>query len=776
MKNSESPQTPQQVVPIELETVSPRHPVRDHSNGHVRYGHNSHESPLIDHSGSFGLLDYWRILRRHKPTWALITFVGGLIGIVITLPQTPVYQAHLSLEIVGLNQNFMNMKEASPTSDSTAAADVIDIQTQIKLLQSTHLMDRVVAKLDSSATIAPPKSRFETFSKLLKLPDSTKLESSKHAALVAAADSLRVRVAPQTRVLEVTVDSPDPQIASQFANTLASEFKKQTLEDRWQSTQDTSDWLSQQLQGMRIKLEQSDSKLQDYAHSAGILFTGAEGKTNVSEEKLSQLQQQLSSATADRIAKQSRYELAQTTPPDALPDVLNDLSLRDVHMKINELKRQIAELSAVYTPDYAKVKRAQADLVQLQESFNQDRATILDRIKNDYQESARRESLLSAAYETQNAEVSGQGEKLIQYNILKRDADSNRQLYDSMLQQLKQSTIASAISASNVRVVDPAIPPIRPYKPDLPHSALIGLLGGLFLGAAFIVMRDRADVTIQQPSQAPMFAHVPELGIIPSSKADAPSALPLGTNSSREPNVELITLDPKPSPVSEAFRSTLVSILFTAKNEEEPQVIVLASAGASEGKSTVASNLAVVISEVGKRVLLIDADLRRPRQHEIFSITKDKGLSNFLRERMPINGDRTLGGLIHHTAVPNLDLFPSGPATNNATNLLYTRHMAELVKYARANYDVVLIDTPPMLQIPDARVVGRLADKVILVVRANKTSRNSMMAAVQRFHQDGTSVMGTILNDWNPKKSPNGYYGYYRGYGDAKYYQSRERG
>ncbi len=180
-----------------------------------------------------------------------------------------------------------------------------------------------------------------------------------------------------------------------------------------------------------------------------------------------------------------------------------------------------------------------------------------------------------------------------------------------------------------------------------------------------------------------------------------------------------------------------------------------------------------MISEVGKRVLLIDADLRRPRQHEIFSIAKDKGLSNFLRERTPINGDRTLGGLIHATNVPNLDLFPSGPSTNNATNLLYTRQMAELVKYARLHYDVVLIDTPPMLQIPDARVVGRLADKVILVVRANKTSRNSMMAAVQRFEQDGTSVMGTILNDWNPKKSPNGYYGYYRRYGDSQYYHKQ---
>ncbi len=255
-----------------------------------------------------------------------------------------------------------------------------------------------------------------------------------------------------------------------------------------------------------------------------------------------------------------------------MPDVLSDLGLREVHVKINDLKRQIAELSAVYTPDYGKLKRAQADMVQLQETFNQDRSTILDRIKNDYQEAARRESLLAEAYGTQNAEVSGQGEKLIQYNILKREADSNRQLYDSMLQQLKESTIASAMRASNVRVVDAATPPLRPYKPDLPHSALIGLLGGLFLGAAFIIMRDRADVTIQQPAQAPSFSHVPELGIIPSSKAEASTALPITANTTRAMNVELITLDPKPSAVSEAFRSTLVSILSRPRMKRNPKL------------------------------------------------------------------------------------------------------------------------------------------------------------------------------------------------------------
>ena len=777
MKDPEAPQPPSRRSPPELDQTIPQQQstvlVR---NNYGRHGYDVPVSPQSSDPESAGLLDYWRVLRRHKATWAVISFLGALIGILVTLPQTPVYQAHLSLEIVGLNQNFLNMKETSPINASGTSGDTTDIQTQVKLLQSSSLMERVIAKLEGSSTLTPEKSRFDYLRQIFNLP-SLKSDNSQHAALAAAAKSLKVRVAGQTRVLELTIDSTNPQVAAQFANTLASEFTDQSLEARWQATQKTSDWLSRQLDDMRIKLERSDAALQDYARNAGILFTGAEGKTNVSEEKLSQLQTQLSAATADRIAKQSRYELAQTTPPDALPDVLNDTGLRDLHLKINELKRQIADLSAVYTPDYVKVKRAEADLSLLQQTFNQDRAAILDRIKNEYQEVARRENLLAAAYGIQNAEVSGQGERLIQYNILKREANSNRQLYDSMLQQLKESTIASAMRASNVRVVDPASTPKRPYKPDLVQSAGVGLLAGLFLGAAFVIMRDRADITIQQPGEAPYFSQAPELGIIPSGKSDPASKISLGrarlTDSPDRAVVELVTFDRQNSVLSEAFRSVLVSILFTSTSEDGPQVIVLTSAGPTEGKSTVASNLGIAISEVGKRVLLIDADLRRPRQHAIFSLDNEKGLTNFLRDRTPLNGDRTLGGMIHETEVPNLEVFPSGPTTSSATSLLYTRRMAELVKYTRESYDVVLIDTPPMLQIPDARVVGRMADKVILVVRSLRTSRNALMAACQRFQEDGTEVMGTILNDWNPKKSPDGYYGYYDKYSGG-YYQRRD--
>ncbi|HMF75056.1 MAG TPA: polysaccharide biosynthesis tyrosine autokinase [Bryobacteraceae bacterium] len=683
-----------------------------------------------------GLAEYWRNLRRHKAIWLIFAFSGALAGFLVAVPQTPVYEAHASLEIVGLNDNFMNFREISPVAATGATPEASDIQTQIKILQSESLADRVVSKLRSDQRfLTETPTRLSTWRKVLHLPESS-AEQAAVENLIRIAKSLKVRAAGQTRVLELTVDSTNPQLAAGFANTLAAEFIEQNLESRWKSTEKTSDWLSHQLDGMRVRLEHSEDALQAYARQSGLIFT--DEKTNVSGEKLRQLQTELSAATGERIARQSRAELAQSSAPEALPDVLDDVGLRETQLKMTDLRSQIADLRAVYTPEFIKIKRLQAELAIRQFAFDRDRTAVLARIRNEYQAAARREGLLSAAYQAQAKEVSGQGERTIQYNILKREADSNRQLYDSMLQQLKQSTIAAAMRASNVRVVDAAKVPDHPYKPDVSQSAGLGLLIGVFLGAVFIVMRDRTDRTIQQPRDSVFYLGLPELGIIPSTKFDGGR-----------------------SAIAESFRSTLLSILFATNDKARPKVLVLASAGSGDGKSMIVSNLAIAMAEVEQRVLVIDADMRRPRQHEIFSMSNERGLSSILREKVALNGDQSLGGLIRESEIAGLFVLTSGPETSSATSLLYGAHMRALLKYARGQFDAILIDTPPMLQIPDARVVARMADAALIVIRAGKTTRDAALAARQRFNEDGTTILGTIFNDWNPKLSPNGYYGYH---------------
>jgi polysaccharide biosynthesis transport protein len=731
---------------------------------------------------SGGLLEYWRILRRRKGTLLLVATLGAIVGFLVTLPQTPIYQVHTSLEILALNQNFLNIKESNPLNEGESSVGTTDIQTQIKILQSDSLIDRVVAKMKSGLKIdpgdAPPATRLGAWRKLLNLPGPVPTGAGDQA-ISYAAGNYKVRASGQTRIIEVTVDSMSPKVATDFANTLTGEFIDQNLESRWQTTQHTSEWLSRQLDDMRVRLERSEDRLQAYARDAGLLFTG-DSKNNVSEQKLLQLQQALSTAQTDRISKQSRWEMATSSPAEALPDVLNDSTLRDYQAKLTELRRQIAELHATYTDESSKIQKVQVQFAILESALSTERADILKRIKNEYDEALRREGLLTADYSAQRATVTGESGKAVQYDIMKHEVESNRQLYDSMLQQLKQATLASALRASNMRVVDPAKLPGRPYKPDIPVSTALGLLTGVFLGAAFVIMQERADRSIQEPGETQFFLNLPELGIVPAeaaggrlrirytggNKGEKERLAPPQENSSTRPalpaRVELATLQRKPSVVAESFRAILVSILFSGENGSRPRVMVVTSANPSEGKSTVVSNLGIAVAEVNQKVLLIDADLRKPRLHDVFNLNNDNGLSDLLRSKEIVSA--ALAGAIQQTHVSDLYVLTSGSATAAATSLLYSNRMPELLEKLSTEFETIFIDTPPMLQIPDARVLGRMVDRVIMVVRAGRTTRDAAMAARQRFSEDGTQMLGTILNDWNPQRSPNGYYGYQNGY------------
>jgi succinoglycan biosynthesis transport protein ExoP len=747
-----------------------------------------------DEPASGGLLEYWLIIRRRKGALVLIAFLATLAAILLTLPQTPIYQGRASIEIQELNENFLNMKQVSPVSEAGNYTALTDIQTQIKILQSDSLLKRVVAKLKAGrpAATLPDPGRISAWRRALNLPEPAP-EDLQDRTLRRAKDNLKVRAAGQTRIIEILFDSPDPRLAAAFANTLASEYIDQNMEARWQMTQRTGDWLQRQLEDMRIKLERSEDALQRYARRAGLLYTtsGANEKTNINEDKLRQLQADLGRAHADRVARQSAFEMARTAPPDTLADVLNDASLREYQTKLAELRRQWAENATTFTPEHAKMRRVQAQIQSLELALNQQRAAILARIRNDYEESARREKLLADSYARQSQIVTQEAERGIQYNILKREVDSNRQLYEAMLQRVKEAGIASALRASNIRIVDSAEPPKFPYKPNLLLNAAIGLLAGLFLGVAFIVIRERADRTLQEPGDAAFYLNLPELGVIPSAASEfrkrfyyygrrkpAPPRLtglqltgpqPSGNGSSLPERVELVTWQRKPSGMAESFRSVLTSILFSGKNGDRPRVIVLTSAGPAEGKTTVLCNLGIALAEIRQRVLLIDADLRKPRLHELLELDNQRGLSTLLEQ--PELTDAALDGIVHQTRIPGLFLLPAGPATPAATNLLYSRALAELIQRFKTDFDMLLIDTPPMLHMPDARVIGRLAGAVIIVARAGATTRDSAQAASQRLTADAIPVLGVILNDWNPSHAhPYSHYKNYYGGPGGQYY------
>jgi capsular exopolysaccharide synthesis family protein len=717
--------------------------------------------------GSWGLsranslLGHLEILRESKGLLVLFSFLGVLAAALYTLPQTRLYQARATIEIQPLNEDFLHLRDLSPTSGGLNASDPgWDLQTQVRILQTRALLNRVTSKMrlerkppdtapgrhteppPSDGGVRPRPSGLGWWRSRLGL-GAANAGGGYESAIRAAADGLHVRAQANTRLIEILCDSPDPGVASDFANTLASEFIEQNLEARWQTTRHTGEWLARQMQDVKIKLESSEAELQSFARQNGLLFTG--GADNADEQKLKQLQDELSKAKSDRIARQSRYELATQAAADSLGEVLDDTSLKDLQGKLAELRRQLAELNTSFTPVHPRVTKAEAQIAALETAAERQRANILRRIRNDFESAQRREKLLASDYSAAVEAFTAQAAKVTHYNILKREVDTNRQLYENMLQRVKEAGIASALRASNVRVVDPAAPPQAPYEPSYVQNGVLGFLGGFVGGIVFVLFRARGDRTVHRPGDAGQFLGVRELGIVHSAPSE-PKALPFSST-------ELISLNPRPSIVSESVRATVASILFTAEGSSTPRVLVLSSASPKEGKTTLASNLAISLAEIHRKVLLIDADLRRPRLHRIFEFENDRGLIDLLR---PQNG-LVLEDIARPSGVPNLSVVTSGNAGERDPVLLHSARFAELVGSARAAYDIVLIDTPPLLGMADARIVARHSDGVILVARARRTPREVLKEACDRLTEDGTQVLGAVLNDWNSKRSSRHY-------------------
>ena len=499
---------------------------------------------------SGGLLDYYRILRRRKGALVLISFLGALAGLLFTFPQTPVYQARTTLEIQGMNENFLNLGNLNPNVEgSNSYYPEYDIQTHVRIIQSRSLLDRVTAKLQADhSPLVIPDSRFDAWRKTLGLAPA-KIVSARETALAQASASLKVRAQANTRLVEISCDSANPRLAADFANTLTAEFIEQNLDARWKSSQHTGEWLTRQLEDHKIKLEKSEDGLQSYARATGLLFTAE--KDNIAEQRLKQLQEELSRAQADRISRQSRFEMASSASAESLPDVLDNASLKDVQSKLTDLRRQLAELSSSLTPAHPRVKKVQAQIVTLESALDRERGNIVRRIRNDYDAARRREKLLATDYANSARLMTGQADKVAHYNILKREVDTNRQLYDNMLQRVKEAGIASALRATNIRVVDPAQTPEAPYKPGLVMNTALGLLSGLFFAVVFVVMRERADRSIQDPGETTLYLNVNELGIIPNAAVAAAKRRRLSISHHPQPtpnNLALVTLDQKPSP------------------------------------------------------------------------------------------------------------------------------------------------------------------------------------------------------------------------------------
>lgn len=549
------------------------------------------------------------------------------------------------------------------------------------------------------------------------------------------------------------------------------------------SAGNTDKFLTVQLSDARKKLQDAEDDLQTYARQTGIVIP-SESQESVAADKLRQIQTDLAKAEADEADTKSQVEVAHSSPVESMPQVLDDPTLRDNRARLADLRRQLADLSVTLTPANYKIQQLQAQIADLEQQSSHQRTNIMRRLGVQNSETARRKQLLSAAYQQQLAVVSDQSSKEVRYNILKKEVDANRDIYQSMLQKVKEASIVSALKSSDVRVVSPALRPTSPYRPSLPLNLALGLLLGATFSTCYILLRERNDASLRTPGQSVKHLNLPELAVIPSARIGNSERIPLTLRNlngvsnlldakndvlaggkSAVLDREMVQWSQDETMMADAYRSAITSILLSRVNGVSPRVILVTSPRPKAGKTTTVANLGISLAEIGRRVLLIDGDLRRPRLGKLFGLQFATGLSDVLLDAG--SGITTLDSVVRASTVPGLYVLPGGSEPANISKLLHATYLDTLVEAARSEYDFVLIDSPPMIGMADARLLSRNADGVILICRAGETSPEQLGEARQRLADDGTPVIGTILNGCDLRVEDPSYVNGYNSYAGA---------
>ncbi len=724
-------------------------------------------------------VNYSALLRRHRNAIAVI--IGGtlLLSVAYTLVAHKVYKSEVILEVTGFNADFMNSKDVDPTSNQITGDEYIE--TQAKLLKSPPVIQRTAVAMAPKVpgAIAAKQGLFGTIREWL---------GDVHAATPAEGEAVvfnmlgdaKVKVDGTSDLITVTVVGPEPQLTADTANTLIDQFIEQSQEARGYASGNTNKFLASQLTDARKKLQDSENALQEYARQTGIVIP-SDTQESVAADKLRQIQTDLAKAEADEADTKAQVDTSKNSPAESMPQVLDDPTMRDNRARLSDLRRQLSDLSVTLTPQNYKIQQLNAQIADLEQQTAQHRANIIRRLGVQNSQTARRKQLLSQAYQQQLGVVSDQSVKEVRYNILKKDVDANRDIYQSMLQRVKQASIVAALKSSDVRVDSPATPGTSPYRPSLPLNLALGLLLGIVFAGCYILLRERNDASLRAPGQSVKHLNVPELAVIPSARIGNSERIPLtlrnlnGANSaaleskngplsttSAAVDKEMVQWCQDETMMADAYRSAITSILLSRVNGVSPRVILVTSPRPKAGKTTTVANLGISLAEIGRRVLLIDGDLRRPRLGKLFGLQFATGLSDALLDEG--RGATTLDSVIRPSTVPGLYVLPGGSEPANISRLLHSTHLDSLIEMARAEYDFVLIDSPPMMGMADARLLSRNADGVILISRAGETSPEQLSEARERLDDDGTPVIGTILNGCDLRIEDPSYVSHYNSY------------
>ncbi len=685
------------------------------------------------------LSDYIDILRRRK--WIIIfCFVFSVITVLlVSLIITPKYRAEITIEISPENPKITSFEEVVELDAPQAEY----YETQYKLMKSRSLAKEIAAKLDlsnnpeftetdddktgvshilsqlGSIFSSPDESSAEEF----KVEERTK----KQKMIDKFIDRINIEPDRKSRLAKVSFLSRDPEFAAKTANMLGDYYIEWRLNRKLDASKSARKFLEKQLAQVKAHLEKAEVDLNQFSKNSDII--SMDESLNLTYLQLSELNVALSEAENERLAKQAYYEVVQAGSYEFLPQIMNDPSIQVLDEEYTKAKSEYDNLAVIYGPNYPDLKQLGAKVSRIQSDIQKREDGLAQSIKKDYLSTQRKQDIIMQRNEEQKNRASELNDKAIQYKILAREVETNKSIYDNLLQRLKETEVTSAIKTSNIQVVDYAAVPFTPHSPNillnLILAAFIGLTGGV--GLSFVT--EHFDNTIKNEEDFKNHFSVPVLGVVPLAVDDET------INIEKAVNANPLSI------LSEAFRVIRTSVLFSSP-DSQPKSILVTSSQPLEGKTTCSSNLAISFAQSNMKVVLINADMRRPRMNKIYvdQSGNDNGLSTYLIEK------HGLTETIKKTEIDGLHFIPSGPVPPNTAELLGSKRMKELIQSLSEEFDIVLIDAPPVLGFADSLLISRLVDGVLMIASQGITQRESLQRSLDNIRKVQGKILGAILN------------------------------
>jgi succinoglycan biosynthesis transport protein ExoP len=709
--------------------------------------------PQIHFAGSYGeasrdinLRDYWDIVRKRK-LLVLLFFIGvvSIVGLA-TFLMTPIYRASATLQITQDNPASLVGERDPLAALSASETQGRFYETQYMLLGSRSMAYRIIDSLKLDET-----PEYQNLRKRMKGKSANEIRI-KYADSVLA--NLDVKPLKRSYLVEVAYHSPDKELAQNVVNVISSEYMKYSMDTRRQSYDLIKNWLEGELLLLARKVEESERKVYEHGKQKEFLSL-EEGKDNVTINKYVELGALLTRAQAERLVKEALHKQIKEKGADA-PAITNNALIQKLRADFIEQQAKVSSLNKIYDVNYPQLQAERGKLNELRARLDNEVKRIRASIDSDYGAALKAESLLQEALNSQKHNVGDLQQTLVKHHILKRDMQTNEQLYQALLARMKETSVSSTMVASNVAVVSPAELPYRPYKPTKRLNMILACFFGLTGGIGLAFLCEYLDDSIKTVAEMERACRLPLLGVIPllgSQKLEDKTEL------------SLISFNRPRSYISEAVRQVRTSIMLSASGGA-PGAILVTSANPSEGKSTLCINLAISLAMNNCKVVLMDCDLRKPGMHKIFKLDSQPGLSNFL------TGNAPKSEIIRPTEVPNLFLIPAGPIPPSPAELLNSKLFKDLLMSLRMEFQHLVIDSPPLIEFADARIMSTIVDGTLLVVRNHYTTRKAGSVAKQLLNQVNARVIGGILNMTTANRL--GYGGYYYGYDKyhSKYYKN----